>query len=245
MDKRRVRIIIVIVILILIWCLVFHVPFLESVDTNTFNKKIDVIYYINLDKRHDRRQQFLQEMLNIGFPEEKIVRISGVEMPGRGDLGCSRSHIKTMEHFIESGHTNCIVFEDDFEFLRPTHEVRSAFNYFFTYDIPYDVCMISANEVDTDRSDYSILKRVINVQTTAGFMVHKDFAPTLLDNFKEGADLLEGSYETGTPNGAEYAVDQYWKRLQPDSKWFMFYPKLGKQRGSVSDIQGGYVEMTV
>lgn len=245
MDKRRQRLLALVVIVIIIWCMVFHKPYVETMDDNTMQKKIDVIYYINLDKRTDRKEQFLQEMAKIGFPEDKIVRIDAVPMPGKGDLGCSKSHVKTMETFIQSGLTNCIVFEDDFEFVQSPEQVRSAFSYFFNYDIPYDVCMVSANEVYTDESDYSLLRRVINVQTASGYMVNQRFAPTLLANFKEGTQQLEDGYAKGDPNAGTYAVDQYWKRLQPDSEWYMFYPKLGKQRSSMSDIQGGYVEMNV
>ena len=71
-------------------------------------------------------------------------------------------------------------------------------------------------------------------------MVSKSFAPTLLSNFKEGCRLLQ---ETSIDQ--QYAVDQYWKNLQPISKWYVFNPKLGIQRKSYSDIQNGIVEYGV
>ena len=33
----------------------------------------------------------------------------------------------------------------------------------------------------------------------------------------------------------EYSNDIYWKRLQPQSNWYILYPKLGFQRESYSD----------
>ena len=56
---------------------------------------IDIIYYINLDHREDRKTQFLQEMAKAGVPPDKIVRISAVPKPGQGDWGCSLSHLNT------------------------------------------------------------------------------------------------------------------------------------------------------
>ena len=72
-------------------------------------------------------------------------------------------------------------------------------------------------------------------------MVSKQFAPTLLQNFKDGSTLLEQDYN----NHGTYAIDQYWKRLQSISNWFMFEPKLGTQRESFSDIQGGVINIGV
>jgi hypothetical protein len=40
-------------------------------------------------------------------------------------------------------------------------------------------------------------------------------------------------------------VDQYWKRLQPQSNWYIFEPKLGKQRASFSDIEDTAVDYDV
>jgi hypothetical protein len=102
--------------------------------------------------------------------------------------------------------------------------------------------MLSANEVVTDKTNHSLLRHAVNVQTASGFMVNKKFAPTLYANFKEGAEKLEEAYNAGIKDFGQYCVDQYWKQLQPGSNWYIFFPKLGKQRKSVSDIAGGIVD---
>jgi hypothetical protein len=78
-------------------------------------------------------------------------------------------------------------------------------------------------------------------------MVSKSFSKTLLQNFQESSQLIEQSYLRGKGDHIQrdFCVDQYWKRLQPISNWFVFEPKLGKQRESFSDIQGGFVKMIV
>jgi hypothetical protein len=54
----------------------------------------------------------------------------------------------------------------------------------------------------------------------------------LLANLREGNALLEA-----TKNVPNYANDTYWKRLQPNSQWFIFRPKMGLQAPSFSDIE--------
>jgi hypothetical protein len=208
----------------------------EHFTTEDVMNKIDVIYYINLDHREDRKEAFLKQMRDYGFPDDKIVRISAIYIKEHGDLGCSMSHIKTMETFMKSPHTNCIVFEDDFEFTQSEEKVHEAFFFLFSNDIDYDVCMLSGNELITNKTDYTPLRHAINVQTTSGYMVHKKFSSKLHSNFKEGATLLQESIKRGLSRCGLYCIDMYWKKLQKNSNWYIFYPKLGKQADSFSNI---------
>ena len=204
---------------------------------------IDVAYYINLDRRTDRKGEFLDGMRAVGFPGAKLVRVAAVDMPGRGDLGCSRSHIKALELFLASPHRTCAVFEDDFSWTQGAP--AAALEHLSEDNVAFDVCMLSSNTVAAEPTPYPYLKRVSEAQTASGYMVSRPFAAALLRNFREGSDLLEKSYEAGAPNGPDYAIDQYWKRLQPGSDWYVFEPRLGKQRSSYSDIQGGVVSYEV
>ena len=65
---------------------------------------------------------------------------------------------------------------------------------------------------------------------------------TLLANFQEGAQQLEC---TGYAQYEKYAIDQYWKKLQPVSNWYVFNPVMGKQRASFSDIHKMNVDYNV
>jgi hypothetical protein len=202
---------------------------------------IDVIYYINLDIRPDRNEEILSEIKKTNYPLEKVVRISGELRKDRGALGCSLSHIKALTEFVNSSYNTCIIFEDDFEFITSATEIQAAFKALFENNIDFDVCMLSANEIETIPTKYPFINKVKNVQTASGYIVSRKFAPTLLQNYIEGAKLLENDYE----KQPEYAIDQYWKRLQPMNNWYLFQPKLGKQRDSYSNIQGGFVKMSV
>ena len=217
--------------------------------TTNWHEYVDIIYYINLDHREDRRKEFLGEMERMGVPSEKIVRIPAVYKPKQGDWGCSLSHVKTMQMFQESSHTNCIVFEDDFMFTEDLGKVDSAFQSFFSSKILYDVCMLSGSVIQSEEvPDTSIVLNLLEAQTTSGYMVSRAYCPTLLANYQEGATLIEKSYQEkgkGVEIQHAFCVDQYWKRLQPLGNWYIFNPKLGKQRDSFSDIMGGNVKMEV
>lgn len=213
-----------------------------------WHEYVDVIYYINLDDRIDRKTEFLGEMKRMGVPDEKVVRISAVKKPGQGDWGCSLSHLITMRRFLDDTKcNNCIVFEDDFVFTQETPKLNEMFDYVFNKVTNFDIIMLSANEVDVRSTEHPHLKKVNDAQTTSGYMVNKYFATTLLQNYVEGSKLIEKSYEGGKSDALQgpFCVDQYWKRLQPQSNWYIFSPKLGVQRESHSDIQGGVVDYGV
>ena len=192
------------------------------------------VYYINLDHRKDRNREILQELKKL--PRGAVVeRVPAVYEKERGHLGCSKSHIRALEKFIHSGEDTCIILEDDFEFV--SGGATRLGNFLHGERFPFDVIMLSSNDIDSQACQYPGFKKIINSQTASGYIVSKHFAPTLLKNFKHGAQLLEREY-----NHSEYAVDQYWKLLQPVSKWYSFDPPCGRQRKSYSDIQGGVVE---
>lgn len=247
LNYKRASIIIILLLIsiLLLWILhqTSNVKNREHMQTqnNQISNFVDIIYYINLDIRPDRNDEFLKEIEKINYPLDRVVRISGEYKKDKGALGCSLSHIKALTEFINSPHNNCIIFEDDFEFIKTKDEITTAFNELFENNIEFDICMLSANEIDTIPTKYPFINKVNSAQTTSGYMVSRKFAPTLLQNFIEGATLLEQQYE----NQPIYAVDQYWKQLQPTNNWYLFQPKLGKQRDSYSDIQGGFLHMSV
>jgi GR25 family glycosyltransferase involved in LPS biosynthesis len=179
-----------------------------------------IVYYINLEHRTDRRSHIEKELEGLTWPIERIDAV----LNQYGILGCVFSHIKTLERFLESTHDECIILEDDFEFTRPKEELHVP-------QVEWDLVMLSGNVIDQGMYTKD-LNHIYDAQTTSGYMITKNFAKILLENFKESAVLLEQSRHTPS-----HALDMYWKRLQPISKWYIFNPKFGKQCASYSDIE--------
>ena len=78
--------------------------------------KIDVVFYINLAHRTDRRASIEEQCKKVGLLSEKVVRIDAIKRTP-GTLGCIMSHIKTMETFLANPEQKvALVLEDDFIF---------------------------------------------------------------------------------------------------------------------------------
>ena len=201
--------------------------------------RVDQVYYINLDHRLDRLDHIQGELAKTNISPEKIVRISAIYKPEFGALGCTLSHIVALEEFIQSGKNTCIVFEDDFEFIQEQSIVNTLFDEVFVEFPDFDVIMLAAyTQSESPMPSVTFVTKTMDACTTAGYMVSKHFAPILLQNFRDSADLAEGvGYQTH-----DYCLDQYWKRLQPITEWYTLSPRIGKQMETYSDIEKKIVQ---
>jgi glycosyltransferase involved in cell wall biosynthesis/GR25 family glycosyltransferase involved in LPS biosynthesis len=197
----------------------------------TLDTFVDAIYYINLDHRTDRKERLLSEFYRIGIPDNKVQRVPGIYTKENGYLGCVASHIQTLKMFLDSGKDKCLVLEDDFVFTQNADEINRILSQIKGLD--FDVLMISGNVMISEpHAHNSYVKRIIDAQTTSSYIVTRNYAPILLANFEEGLRLL-----TDNQNACHiFALDQYWKRLQPVSKWYITNPVFGKQGASFSNI---------
>lgn len=199
---------------------------------------IPKVYYINLDSRPERNQQFLDEMKHLTIPEEKLVRISAVANKEFGSFGCVQSHILALERFIESGDEFGLIFEDDFKSHLPTPFFHHLFNKFFSLKKDtFDVFLLEGMFDVLLPTEFSFLYRVHNSCGSAGYCLTKAFAPILLENFKATRDTFY------TRN--DWKPYEYYSELSLDVQWYplkekyLFYttlPKLGCQREGYSDI---------
>ena len=75
--------------------------------------------------------------------------------------------------------------------------------------------------------------RILNCQTTTGYIVKKSFYDILINNMKEGVKRLMKEPD----NKRQYAIDIYWKRLQMQYFWYMIIPPTVSQYENYSDIE--------
>lgn len=200
---------------------------------------IDQVYYINLDYRNDRRLQFEDWLSESGFPEEKCSRISAIYTPGRGHVGATLSHIKTLETFLASPHKLCCIFEDDYQPVDSQSFWKSIQTVFDT-NIPFDVLLLSYNVLESADTEWPFLKRVRRTFTASGYVIGREFAAILLQNMREAYQLCMQYEENFKTKANEYCLDVYWMKLMPDYKWYCIYPRIGVQRASYSDIEHVY-----
>jgi len=72
-------------------------------------ENINSAFYINLEKREDRRKEFEEECKKM---EITVERFPAIER-SRGILGCHLSHITILKKARELGLSNVLIFEDD------------------------------------------------------------------------------------------------------------------------------------
>jgi hypothetical protein len=198
---------------------------------------IDCIYYINLEHRADRREEFLNEMKLLGVPESKIVRIDGVYTKEFGAIGCGYSHIKALTAFIESGHKNCIIFEDDFKIALDINYAKYLLRKVFEKNIQFDVVMLAGNIHKAESTDILSMYKAHKVLTTSGYIITREFASVLKELWLHYVPLLEEEYKKSGNILSHYCIDVVWTQIQPQNRWFIFNPKIGKQRESYSDVE--------
>ena len=197
---------------------------------------IDIVYYINLDHRVDRNEEFLEWIVESGFPVERVQRIPGIYTPGKGHHGCLLSHIKTLELFLESSFSNCIIFEDDYVPFR-VEGFWKHFDALYRTKKEFDIILCSYNTLKSEEIDVPFLRRVQESTTTSSYLITRAFAPVLLELWKQTFVLVEEE-EKGTGKKTQFhTADVSWQTLMPKYTWLTFYPRIGRQRPSFSDIE--------
>ena len=96
----------------------------------------------------------------------------------------------------------------------------------------YNICLLAGNIHRAKKID-NIIYEALDVQTTSGYIINKRFFNTLIENLETATEkLLKGERKETA------AIDVWWKKLQGENKkFYLFIPKIGKQRAGYSDIE--------
>ena len=185
--------------------------------------------FINLEHRSDRLEHVKEELKKIGVEGE---RVNAVKL-AQGAIGCTMSHIKCIELAKTRNWPHVFICEDDITFTNPSLFLENIKKFHENKDIIWDVLIIGGNNVPPYQKVQPYCARVLNCQTTTGYIVKSDFYDVLIDNFKEGVQKLMKN----PANKREFAIDMYWKRLQMQYYWYMIMPATVTQYENYSDIE--------
>jgi glycosyl transferase family 25 len=183
--------------------------------------------YISLASRPERRAAIETQCSRVGLAPTPFM---AVDCTPKGYLGCTISHLSVLKHAKASGWNHVLILEDDFQFLIDCETLGGVLGAVFAR--PFDVLMLAYVGRRAPADKFS---RALDVQTTAGYVVHSRFFDTLIANFEEGLRLLLKSDDTNS-----HALDIWWKRLQPTSVWLVCEPRAGKQAPGFSDCVGAF-----
>ena len=104
--KKIFLYLLIIILFGLIVYLLKNKPNIKQPLTLNLSDKIGMVYYINLDKREDRKKEVIEEINKLELNENQIERVPGVLKEGFGELGCALSHIECLKKFINSNKEN-------------------------------------------------------------------------------------------------------------------------------------------
>ncbi len=190
------------------------------------------LYYINLKRRTDRREEFLKECKRIGYPAWNIYRFEAIEEPHpMGYLGCTKSHLAVLKLAKENKLPCVFIAEDDLNFSIHLSTYQEIWKIAFEYlENNFDVLMVSSNTIRANKSSCKMADKAIEAQTASGYIVHAKFYDKLI------ACLEQAVKDIVKYRSQNFTIDQAWKKLQPVSLWYICHPKLGYQRPSYSDL---------
>ena len=194
----------------------------------------DMIFYINLDNRTDRKHDLERELKAFHVPFE---RFSAVRH-SNGALGCSKSHLAVWKLAKERGYRRILVLEDDFTFLVSKSEFEEEMDK--VASVPYDVCMISYNMLRSSPTEHECVHQIHDGQTTSGYLLNVDYIDTFIGVVEPSLGMLE---KTG--NNQLYAIDVVMKQLQKKDKWYHTTRRIGIQKAGFSDIEQRHVNYKV
>lgn len=208
----------------------------------------DKIYYINLDKRQDRKRHIEENVKRplLGhFPEELWQRMSAVDKTdetsrSKRSAGCSLTHLAAWKDAEKNGYESFLIIEDDFR-LKITPELFYSHVQELYNDFPnFNLCNIAYNNLrKLNKIKNTNFYKSWNIQTTCGYIAKTSFTKKMQPTIEHSvAQLnLNSSYDI-------WAIDQVWKKFQNDPNWILM-ERAGIQLDSYSDIEKGDVKYGV
>lgn len=198
---------------------------------------IDKIYYINLDKRTDRKELLEKEFDKMQIPKDKIERFPAINNTTAGIIGCNQSHLEILNLALLNNYENVLILEDDFEFLISREKFYNLLNKFFeNYKDDYEICYLQYNLKNFEEKD-ELIGLAKKSYTSAGYLINKRIIKDFRDKLEIDTKKL---IETG--KHWNYAIDVSWHTFQYNRNVYYFKERVGKQRASYSDLGKEYVD---
>jgi GR25 family glycosyltransferase involved in LPS biosynthesis len=196
-----------------------------GIHTSTKWNNIDLIYYINISHRTDREKLFQKELGKMAFEPSKIHKLYAST---GGFMGCTKSHIRSLQMALASGANKIAIFEDDFMLTMKIQNAVTLIDQFFKVFPNANVLMLQSNPIEIQSTAMSGISKVKKALSTAGYIIKVEYIPTMIRN-------LQQSLKDGKP------FDIGLFQLQSTDHWYALQPPMGKQRPSFSDIENKFV----
>jgi GR25 family glycosyltransferase involved in LPS biosynthesis len=196
------------------------------------NKYFDRIYVINLDKRQDRYQSFLNEMNRLsidGVKRFSAIDGSVIQPPNKsilpGELGILLTHLEIIKECKKDNLNNVLIMEDDVYF---TDEIYDIDNYMLKLPEDWDLLYFGGNH-HYGNNPLNVNDKILKLNFTVALQCI-GIKNTMFDQI-----ILKLS-ESLKP------VDVYYAEFQKENNSYCFKPNIAKQKPGYSNIQNRIVD---
>lgn len=203
-------------------------------------------YYINLEDRKDRLDAFQQEQQANPWLSQ-IRRFEAIREEDNGHLGCAKSHVRVLEMLLDEEHPDdqlLGVFEDDLQIIN-NQTASEFFQAIARLPEGWEVLVVTpmwpVMEIGTPpHYTKEGFVRVVEAQTTTGYILRKATIPILLGCFRNSVKRLQEGEKCETSS-----IDQNWKLCQRRMKFLAYQRSFATQRAGYSTICGKEVDYTI
>jgi hypothetical protein len=194
------------------------------------NDLISHVIYINLDKRKDRKKHIERELsiFNAGM----VTRLPAV-VDEHPTTGCAKSHLKALQMARDNHYPNVLIVEDDscWNKVNESYPVLQRL-----LKEPYDGILLGG--MDCEYNKDTLRLRV--GWTTSGYIVKQQFYQKYIDLYEEALTKEDNKNEYGRYIWADNVSNDAYK----NGKWYVVSPALMKQKGSYSNIDKEYKNLS-
>jgi hypothetical protein len=214
---------------------------------NKGKRKIEIIKLndVELDMHKQRflgkpgSKKYIEFVKSLKDAKKRILGVQSKNSQGsrrRMRGGLSNGRIRLFTKGDEFKMRKLLDFANLSKWLTGEEEFEDKLNTLFTSGLDFDICMISyIVQKSEDVNEFPFVKRVLNGQTTSGYIIREQFYDKLIGLYEWANPLL-----ANTKQHWNYACDTVWKRLQPTSKWYCMTDRFGIQRPSYSDCSNSF-----
>lgn len=195
----------------------------------TISKLEDIkhVFYINLDRRSDRRSHCEAEFRRLNLTPTRFSAVSFTN----GAIGCTLSHLTLLEMAKANKLPHILICEDDIQILN-VEILKENFYKFVNSGIQWDVVLLGGNNYQPYQVVSPFAIKINNCSTTTAYLVQYQYYQKLIDNIREGLINLIRYPDRLT----KYSIDAFWFRLQRRDNWYLLSPPVVTQLPGFSDI---------
>lgn len=216
--------------------------------------------------KNELLEKYFNYIKNFSIPKQKEVffekrSIFNVKMCNRLGLNISKSKIekcfvipkstKIIRDLNKIPYQELIVYENKYKNdILAKNKLLMKKNYYLVKDIYnnlkvnnelWDVIILSGHGKKNQLNE--MISNAISIQTAGMYLIKNHYYKILLNNFREGVKKMEYLRKNNLDiNYIQNGIDQNWKKLQKEDKWYIFNNNLAYQEPDFSDIENIYVD---